>query len=77
VDRGVGRVLLQALRFAPGARFEQTVERPLLAGIVVEGSAFVGGEILGAWDFFYAPAGARHGAIDFPAGATLLTVTLQ
>ena len=77
VDRGVGRVLLQARRFAPGARFEQPADRPLLAGIVVEGGAAIGGETLGPWDFFYAPAGARQDAIDFPAGATLLTVTLQ
>lgn len=77
VDRGVGRVLLQAQRFAPGARFEQPAQRPLLAGIVVEGGAVIGDETLGAWDFFYAPAGGKHGAIAFPKGATLLTVTLQ
>ena len=77
VDRGVGRLLLQARRFSAGARFKQPAKRPLLAGIVVEGSASIGGENLGAWDFFYAPAGGKHGAIDFPGGATLLTVTLQ
>ena len=77
VDRGVGRLLLQARRFAPGARFEQPAQRPMLAGIVVEGSARIAGETLGAWDFFYAPAGERQGAIEFPGGATLLTVTLQ
>lgn len=77
VDRGVGRLLLQARRFAPGARFEQPDRLPLLAGIVVEGSASIGDESLGAWDFFYAPAGNKHGAIDFPGGATLLTVALQ
>lgn len=77
VDRGVGRLLLEARRFASGARFEQSAQRPLLAGIVVEGSAVIGNETLGAWDFFYAPAGAKHGPMAFPAGATLLTVTLQ
>ena len=76
VDRGVGRLLLQAQRFAPGSRFEQPA-RPLLAGIVVEGSATIGSETLGAWDFFYAPTSGRHGPIAFPAGATLLTMTLQ
>jgi len=76
VDRGVGRLLLQAQRFAVGARFEQA-GRPLLAGLIVEGSAVIGNETLGAWDFFYAPAGGKHGAIAFPPGATLLTVTLQ
>jgi len=77
VDHGVGRVLLQARRFAPGARFEQPAVRPLLAGIVVEGGAVIGSETLGAWDFFYAPAEEKQAAIEFPAGATLLTVTLQ
>jgi hypothetical protein len=77
VDRGVGRLLLQAQRFVPGASFEQPAQRPLLAGIVVEGGAVIGGETLGAWDFFYAPIGGKHGAIAFPGGATLLTVTLQ
>jgi len=77
VDRGVGRLLLQARRFPQGARFEQPPKLPLLAGIVVEGSAIIGSETLGAWDFFYAPAGGKHGAIAFPKGATLLTVALQ
>ena len=77
VDHGVGRLLLEARRFAAGARFEQPAQRPLLAGIVVEGGAVIGNETLGAWDFFYAPAGAKHGAIEFPGGATLLSVTLQ
>jgi hypothetical protein len=43
----------------------------------VEGGAVIGTEKLGAWDFFYAPSGGKHGAIAFPGGATLLTVTLQ
>jgi hypothetical protein len=76
VDRGVGPLWLEAWRFEPGARFEQPMEHPLLAGIVVEGGAVIGNEKLGAWDFFYAPAGGRHGVIDFPDGATLLAVTL-
>ena len=77
VDRGVGRLLLQARRFAPEPVFEQPAQRPLLAGIVVEGGAVIGTETLGAWDFFYAPPGGEQGAIRFPRGATLLTVTLQ
>jgi hypothetical protein len=77
VDRGVGHLLLQAQRFAPGARFEQPPRRPLLAGIVVEGSAAIENEALATWDFFYAPAGGKQGTISFPGGATLLTVTLQ
>jgi len=77
VDRGVGRLLLQARRYVPGARFEQAREHPVLAGVVVSGRAVIGDATLGAWDFFYAPAGTKQGAIAFPQGATLLTVTLK
>ena len=74
VDRGVGRLLLQALRLAPGSRLLQP---PMLAALVVEGSAVIDGETLGAWDFFYVQDGVDHGAVDFPNGATLLAVSMR
>ena len=74
VDHGVGRLLLQALRFAPGARLASP---PMLAALVVEGGAVIEDETLGEWDFFYAPRGHDHVAIGFPNGATLLAVSLQ
>ncbi len=74
VDRGVGRVLLKAVRCAPGA----TLASPqVIAALIAFGSAEISGEKLGAWDFVYAQRGARHAPIIFPAGATLLTVALQ
>lgn len=74
VDHGCGRLLLQALRVEAGG----TIEKPaLLAAIVVDGGAEIEGERLGAWDFFYATPGAKHAPVRFPAGATLLAVTMR
>jgi hypothetical protein len=74
VDHGVGRLLLQALRFAPGAKLARA---PMLAALVVEGAAVIEDEALGEWDFFYVPRGVEHGTISFPEGATLLAVSLR
>ena len=74
VDHGVGRLLLQALRLAPGTRLARP---PMLAALVVAGSAVIEDEKLGEWDFLYVPAGIEHGAIDFPDDAILLAVSLQ
>jgi hypothetical protein len=74
VDHGVGRLLLQALRFAPGAKLAHP---PMLAALVVEGSAIIEDEKLGEWDFFYVPRGAEHGTISFADGATLLAVSMR
>ena len=73
VDRGVGRLLVQALRLRPGAR----IDPQFLAALVVEGNASVKGETLGVWDFVYADAGDEHAAMSFPQGATLLTLTMR
>ena len=74
VDHGCGRLLLQALRVQP--RAEMT--RPsMLAALVVEGEALIEGEKLGPWDFFYVPSGVQHAPVSFPAGATLLAVTMR
>ena len=74
VDRGVGKVLLKAVRFAPGASFANP---PLICALIAFGSAEIGGEQLGEWDFIYVNRGAAHAPLAFPAGATLLTVALQ
>ena len=74
VDHGVGRLLLQALRFAPGAKLARP---PMLAALVVEGAAVIENERLGEWDFFYVPGGVEHAAIGFPEGATLLAVSMR
>lgn len=74
VDRGVGRVLLKAVRASPGAALETP---SIYCALVVYGGAEVGAEKLGEWDFLYAKPGAKHAPINFPDGATLLTVALQ
>jgi hypothetical protein len=47
------------------------------AAVVVDGSAVIEGETVGIWDFMRVPAGEQHGPISFPAGATLLAVTMR
>jgi hypothetical protein len=74
VDRGLGRLLLQALRFPAGARVTRLT---ILAALLMEGDAMIEDERLGAWDFFYVTAGVEHAPVAFPAGATLLAVTLR
>lgn len=77
VDHGCGRLLLQALRFTAGATLTVPADSPLRAALIVEGGAVVDGEALGAWDFIYLPHGAARSPIDFPAGATLLAVSMR
>jgi hypothetical protein len=76
VDRGVGRVVLRVLRFAPGTQIANAARGPFYAALVVEGSAVVEDETLGVWDFMRLPD-AEHGPILFPKGATLLAATLR
>ena len=73
VDRGVGRLLVQAMRLQPGAR----IHPKFLAALVVEGAASVNGESLGVWDFVYADEGDERAPMTFPQGATLLTLTMR
>lgn len=77
VDRGVGRLLLRALRFAPGTRVAANGPMQFQSALVVEGSAVIDGDTLGVWDFIHAPNGSDHGPISFPKAATLLAVTLR
>lgn len=77
VDRGVGRLLLRALRFAPGAQIAKPARAPFAAALVVEGDAVIEDESLGAWDFMRVQGGAEHAPIRFPKGSTLLAVTLR
>lgn len=76
VDRGVGPLLLRALRFEPGAQLASEA-LPFYAALIVEGEAVAGNERLGAWDFVRVTDGKRHEAVRFPHGATLLAVSLQ
>ena len=73
VDRGVGRLLVQAMRLRAGAELDPQ----FLGALVVEGTARVKGETLGEWDFVYADKGDERAAMRFPQGATLLTLTMR
>jgi hypothetical protein len=74
VDRGCGRLLLQAVRAKCGVQIEQP---SMLAAIVLEGELAIEDERLGAWDFFYVGRGIRHAPLRFASDTTLLTVTLR
>jgi anti-sigma factor ChrR (cupin superfamily) len=74
VDRGVGKVLLKAVRFAAGTEFNHPA---IVCALIAFGGAEVGSEKLDEWDFIYAKRGAEHAPIRFPNGATLLIVALQ
>jgi hypothetical protein len=73
VDRGAGRLRVEAMRFPPGAQHAPQ----FLAALVVDGSAVVGRETLGEWDFVYADEGQARSTLTFPQGATLLALTLR
>jgi hypothetical protein len=77
VDRGVGPLVLRALRFAPGAQIGGNAEPLFYAALVVEGDVAIDDEALGTWDFIRVAGSGARAAIAFPRGATLLTVTLR
>ena len=77
VDHGCGRLLVEVLRFAAGSALAAHGHPQMQAAVVVAGSARIEGETVGLWDFMRVPAGAPHGPISFPDGATLLAVTMR
>lgn len=77
VDRGVGRAVVQALHFPPGARFQHPDGGALHAALMVEGAGELAGGAIGRWDFIRFGKGGEASTLSFPRGATLLTVTLR
>jgi hypothetical protein len=77
VDHGCGRLLLRALRYSPGSTLAANAALPFQSALVVEGGAKIENETLGVWDFIRVPDAAMHGSVAFPAGGTLLAVTLR
>lgn len=73
VDRGAGRLLVEAMRFSPGVKHAPQ----FLAALVVDGSAVVGHETLGEWDFVYADGSQARSTLSFPRGGTLLALTMR
>src|SRR4051812_20936356 len=55
VDHGCGRLLLQALKFAPGSRVAAHSHPQLHSAVVVKGRVKIGNETLGDWDFMRVP----------------------
>jgi hypothetical protein len=77
VDHGCGRLLLEALRYAPGSALLAREHLKLHSALVVHGTATIDGETLGAWDFLRVLDGEGAGPIPFPNGATLLAITMR
>lgn len=76
VDRGCGRLLVQAIKFAPGGTMPAKSYGNMHSALIAFGGAEVGGVSLGAWDFLRV-MDAAHGAVKFPQGATLLALTMR
>ncbi len=77
IDHGCGRLLLQALRFAPGSEMRARDHPALHSALVVAGAADINGAVLGTWDFVRVRDAAAAGPIRFPQGATLLALTMR
>lgn len=73
VDRGVGPLRLEVLRFPSGIGFAPE----FLAALVVDGAPQVADETLGTWDFVYRDGDRDVESIAFPVGGTLLAVTMR
>ena len=76
VDRGCGRLLVQAIQFAPGGVMPAKSYGKLHSALIAFGGAEVAGVTLGEWDFLWL-RDANHGEVKFPQGATLLAMTLR
>ena len=73
IDHGVGKLWVEAMRFAAGSRHEPK----FLAALVVDGSVQVDGQTLGKWDLVYADEGDARSTLAFDQEATLLTYTFH
>ena len=77
VDRGVGPLLLRALRLRPDAELGGNTPLPFYAALVVDGEVVIGSEKLGAWDFMRVTGRGARATVRFPRGATLLAASLR
>jgi hypothetical protein len=74
IDRGLGRLLLELVRFDAGTEFR---DPKITAAFVVDGTAAIDGESLRAHDFFYVRKAPAHEPVSFQENTTLLTVTMR
>jgi hypothetical protein len=74
IDRGLGRLLLELLRFDAGSQLN---DPKITAAFVVDGTAEIAGEALHAKDYFYVRKDSEHAPVTFPETTTLLAVTMR
>lgn len=60
------------VRWPAGSSSPRHIHPGSHAGIIMAGSAVVGGELLSPWDVVYGPGDAPHGPIEFPEECLLL-----
>jgi quercetin dioxygenase-like cupin family protein len=86
VDHGLGRLLVEALRFDAGAVLPVAASRQVQALLVVDGEVAVqypagdspaSRETLGEWDFIYLSARGAPGLLHVGPQSTLLALTLR
>jgi quercetin dioxygenase-like cupin family protein len=82
VDHGLGRLLVEVVRFDAGATLSIPAARKPQAMLVVEGEVEVeaplaGEAPLGEWDFIYLNETGAEGLLRFGRDTTLLTLTLR
>jgi hypothetical protein len=74
IDHGLGRLLLELLRFDAGAKLDNP---SITAAFVVDGTAAIADESLHAKDFFYVPKDRDRRPVVFPEPTMLLAVTMR
>jgi hypothetical protein len=74
IDRGLGKLLLELMRFDAGTKLD---DPKITAAFVVDGTAEIAGEALHAKDYFYVRKGREHAPVKFPEATTVLAVTMR
>ncbi len=73
VDHGLGRLVVEVLRFPAGSR----VETDFVAAFVLDGEASAGGEAIGTWDLIHADARDARTPLACKSSVTLLAFSMR
>ncbi|MCC7107510.1 MAG: hypothetical protein IT307_20425 [Chloroflexi bacterium] len=77
IDNVLGRLRCEGLKLPAGSSLPAQTPETLRGALIVEGSAVIGDEKLGAWDVFWGPKGAAQPEVFFPEDTSLLVWTLR
>ncbi|MDA0785552.1 MAG: hypothetical protein O3B37_04605 [Proteobacteria bacterium] len=73
VDRGLGQLLVEAVRLKAG----EQIKPAFLAALLIEGDVSVGDEKLDVWDYVYADDGEPRADLVCTSDATMLAWTMR